>query len=273
VSEEGGHEMTSKFTIFTSAVMISAVLMFPIKGKAALGDQMLSKGMKNEDVRELQEYLLTKSVFPYPSTTGYFGPITDGAVKKFQTQHDLKVDGIAGPQTISNIKILRFGDIGRPVTKLQRSLQGWGYYKGPIDGIYGKGTKNAVLLFQRDKQLKQDGIAGPQTFKKLNERAVVTKQQVKELTVTSTAYTANCKGCSGITKMGMDLKKYPNGKVVAVDPNVIPLGSIVEVEGYGKAIAGDIGGGIKGNEIDVFIPNENNALQWGKKNVKIRVYE
>lgn len=98
-----------------------------------------------------------------------------------------------------------------------------------------------------------------------------TTQVKKEFTVSATAYTAYCNGCSGITKTGINLKANPNQKVIAVDPKVIPLGSKVYVEGYGHAIAGDIGSAIKGNKIDVFIPNRANALKWGRKQVKIQV--
>lgn len=73
--------------------------------------------------------------------------------------------------------------------------------------------------------------------------------------------------------MGVDLKKYPEAKVIAVDPNVIPIGSIVEVEGYGKAIAADIGGAITGNKIDVFIAGQSSAINWGRKSVNIKVYQ
>ncbi|MBD1378962.1 LysM peptidoglycan-binding domain-containing protein [Metabacillus arenae] len=95
----------------------------------------------------------------------------------------------------------------------------------------------------------------------------------KEISVTATAYTANCEGCSGTTSTGIDLKANPNQKVIAVDPNVIPLGSKVHVEGYGEAIAGDTGGAIKGNKIDVFISSESEAQQWGTKEVKVKVLE
>lgn len=94
---------------------------------------------------------------------------------------------------------------------------------------------------------------------------------VKEFTVSSTAYTAYCKGCSGITRTGINLKKNPGAKVIAVDPKVIPLGTKVWVEGYGYAVAGDTGGAIKGKKIDVFIPDRNKALKWGRKNVKIKI--
>ncbi len=95
----------------------------------------------------------------------------------------------------------------------------------------------------------------------------------KEFIVTATAFTANCNGCSGITKTGINLKQNPNAKVIAVDPKVIPLGTKVHVEGYGYAVAGDIGSAIKGNKIDVFIPTKAEAYKWGRKNVKIKILD
>ena len=93
----------------------------------------------------------------------------------------------------------------------------------------------------------------------------------KTFTMTATAYTAYCKGCSGITKTGLNLRKYPDLKVIAVDPKVIPLGSKVWVEGYGVAIAGDTGGAIKGKKIDIFVKNKKAAYNWGRKKVTVKL--
>ncbi|WP_405100525.1 3D domain-containing protein [Oceanobacillus sp. FSL H7-0719] len=93
----------------------------------------------------------------------------------------------------------------------------------------------------------------------------------KSFTVSSTAYTANCAGCSGITTTGIDLKKNSNAKVIAVDPSVIPLGSLVHVEGYGYAIAGDTGSAIRGKKIDVFYSSKSKALNWGVRTVKVTI--
>ena len=95
----------------------------------------------------------------------------------------------------------------------------------------------------------------------------------KEMSVTATAYTAYCEGCSGTTYTGIDLRSNPNQKVIAVDPSIIPLGSRVWVEGYGEAIAGDIGGAIKGNIIDVFLEDKQDALNWGRKTVTIKILD
>lgn len=93
----------------------------------------------------------------------------------------------------------------------------------------------------------------------------------KEFYVTSTAYTANCSGCSGRTATGINLRANPNIKVIAVDPSVIPLGTKVYVEGYGYAIAADKGSAVKGYKIDVFFPSTSDAYRWGRKRVKIKI--
>ncbi|MDQ6597586.1 MULTISPECIES: LysM peptidoglycan-binding and 3D domain-containing protein [Bacillus] len=97
------------------------------------------------------------------------------------------------------------------------------------------------------------------------------KQAAKQITVKATAYTASCEGCSGITKTGVNIKANPNAKVIAVDPNVIPLGSKVYVEGFGEATAADTGSAIKGNRIDVFIPSEADAIDFGVKQLKVTI--
>lgn len=100
-----------------------------------------------------------------------------------------------------------------------------------------------------------------------------TSKSYKTYTVKATAYTANCKNCSGITATGLNLKKNPNVKAISVDPKLIPLGSKVYVEGYGTAIAADTGGAMKGKKIDVFMSSKSKALKWGVKTVKIKVYQ
>ncbi|WP_112182295.1 3D domain-containing protein [Paraliobacillus zengyii] len=93
------------------------------------------------------------------------------------------------------------------------------------------------------------------------------------ITVTATAYTAECTGCSGITATGINLNEDRNKKVIAVDPSVIPLGTRVYVEGYGEAIAGDTGGAIKGSKIDIHVPTKDEAFQWGVRTVDVTILD
>jgi 3D (Asp-Asp-Asp) domain-containing protein len=122
------------------------------------------------------------------------------------------------------------------------------------------------------KKLKKAAAAENKPAKKTVSRSASTNA-VKEFIVSATAYTAYCNGCSGITKTGINLRENPDLKVISVDPNVIELGTKVYVEGYGYAIAGDTGGAIKGNKIDVFISTKSEANKWGGKNVKITIVE
>ncbi|WP_221568444.1 peptidoglycan-binding protein [Alkalihalobacillus sp. TS-13] len=262
--------LRAMFMVFVVGALLLAAPSFT---EAALGDRMLGKGSSGSDVAELQDYLMTKGVFPYHTSTGYYGDITVEAVKDFQRKRNLKVDGIAGPQTNHAVKVLRYGNIGKQVIHIQYQLKQTGHYSSNLDGIYGNGTVSAVKSFQKQQGLVVDGIAGPNTRSALDNKSKRGSAAGKALTVESTAYTAECDGCSGVTKMGLDLKKYPDAKVIAVDPSVIPLGSLVKVEGYGVAIAADTGGGVNGNAIDVFIPNRDDAIKWGRKNVRVEVIE
>jgi len=65
-------------------------------------------------------------------------------------------------------RLLYEGTVGYDVLQLQMILQSLGYDPGPIDGIFGPRTKNAVMRFQRDNGLKVDGIVGPETMKIIN---------------------------------------------------------------------------------------------------------
>lgn len=61
--------------------------------------------------------------------------------------------------------------------------------------------------------------------------------------------------------------------VVAVDPNVIPLGSRLYIPGYGMAIAADTGGAIRGNRIDLLMDSYDAAMNFGRQSVEVYVLE
>lgn len=93
----------------------------------------------------------------------------------------------------------------------------------------------------------------------------------KTVIVESTAYSVAESASSFYTALGIDLRQNP--MVIAVDPRVIPLGSRVEVSGYGTAIAGDTGGAIKGNKIDVHFSSVAQCLQWGRRTVTVKILD
>ncbi|ELS0477284.1 3D domain-containing protein [Enterococcus faecalis] len=89
------------------------------------------------------------------------------------------------------------------------------------------------------------------------------------LQMESTAYSWREAGASNLSATGIDLSKESN--VVAVDPSVIPLGSLVKVSGYGFAIAGDTGGAIQGNIIDVHFDSVDQCRFWGRRQVTVEI--
>ena len=91
------------------------------------------------------------------------------------------------------------------------------------------------------------------------------------LTVEATAYSYNEAGLSNYTADGTNLVSEPN--VIAVDPSVIPLGSYVEIPGYGIFRAADTGGAIYGNRIDVHLVNLNDVYNFGRRTITIRVLQ
>ena len=96
----------------------------------------------------------------------------------------------------------------------------------------------------------------------------------EQITVIATAYVSNCQGCIGITKGGTDVRNtiyHDSGyRIIATDPDIIPLGSLVEINGQ-KFIADDIGGAIKGHRIDILMESESEALEFGIKEMNVTI--
>lgn len=81
----------------------------------------------------------------------------------------------------------------------------------------------------------------------------------------ATAYTADSAGGDGMTAIG----RHAGFGIVAVDPRVIPLGTRLFIPGYGFAIAGDTGGDIVGDRIDLGFDTDRDALQFGRRSVTV----
>lgn len=90
-------------------------------------------------------------------------------------------------------------------------------------------------------------------------------------TVRVTAY-CPCTKCThglGLTRTGKSA--WTEG--VAVDPRIIPLGSRIDIPGYGNWVeADDTGGKIRGNRLDVRVSTHQEAVDWGVQHIKVRVW-
>jgi 3D (Asp-Asp-Asp) domain-containing protein len=84
----------------------------------------------------------------------------------------------------------------------------------------------------------------------------------------SLVVSATCYDLPGRTATGMPV----GWGVVAVDPSVIPLGTRLYIPGYGKGVAADVGGGIRGRIIDLWFPTYDRCAAWGYRTVTITIY-
>jgi len=83
----------------------------------------------------------------------------------------------------------------------------------------------------------------------------------------SDIFESTCYCETGITASGLEA----GAGRVAVDPLVIPLGTNLQIDGYGFAVAADTGELIKGKMIDVFLPACSACIQWGRRQVKVKI--
>ncbi|VBB07647.1 Hypothetical protein LUCI_2912 [Lucifera butyrica] len=183
-----------------------------------------------------------------------------------------------------------YGMRGKDIFTIQQYLIKAKYLAGMPDGKYGYQTLRAVIQFQRDSGLPVNGVIDEKTrtalknFRGTRPKAVPVVPHNKPtysrprnnnenpsylytIPVIATAYTANDEGCTGITYSGHRLRRG----LVAVDPDVIPLGTRLYVPGYGVAVADDIGGAIQGNRIDLAMDSLKEAFGWGRRQVTVYV--
>jgi 3D (Asp-Asp-Asp) domain-containing protein len=117
-----------------------------------------------------------------------------------------------------------------------------------------------------------DGLTGQEIEQLEAEReasrlidAEVSRGGERILTMEATAYTWTGQRTASGT--------WPAIGTVATDPEVIPLGTKIWVEGYGEAVAEDTGGLVKGNIIDLYFPTESECWEFGRRQVEVRVLE
>lgn len=174
--------------------------------------------------------------------------VSDSSLEKGKTK--IKVKGANGlKQTTYSVTTENGTEVSRE--KISETT-----VKNPVEQVVSVGTKA--------KQSKKTVTA--QGGKKLNYS--------KKITVTATAYTAS----SGSRTASGKAAQYG---VVAVDPNVIPLGTRLYIEStddgkswkYGYCVAGDTGGAIKGNKVDLYYNSQSQCLQFGRRSAIVYVLD
>ncbi|MDR1664408.1 MAG: peptidoglycan-binding protein [Clostridiales bacterium] len=175
----------------------------PLTLAAAYPGSPLYVGSRGENVRQIQECLNNVSrrfpMIPYLAEDGVFGNATKNAVLIFQSMFGLSRDAVVGPATWNKLTqecsslgegnngeggggypgyILGVGSSGDAVLRVQKNLNkisalypAYSLPKIAEDGIFGNGTRNAVITFQRQAGLNPDGLVGTLTWNKLAEAA------------------------------------------------------------------------------------------------------
>ncbi len=140
-------------------------------------------GDESNNVKAMQQRLKALGYFS-GTCTGYYGTATREAVKAFQRNNNLSVDGIAGTATLrklasseakkangssagDDVEVLRPGMTGAAVKTMQTRLRALGYFNHSLDGRYDSQVTEAVKAFQKRNGLTVDGIAGAKTLAKL----------------------------------------------------------------------------------------------------------
>ena len=165
---------------------------------------------------------------------------------------------LEGQQTTKNMQILN--------DELKRIEADNGMLRGLIDVVIELEAinKRQYFLLEEYKSVIQHHD------NKNLERLVIKQVEATAYTHVAVAGVADINGTGdGITASG---KKVQEG-MIAVDRSIIPLGTKVFVEGYGVMVASDTGGAIKGDRIDIFMDNRQEALDFGRQTLTIAYYK
>ena len=164
------------------------------------GDGSLQYGDQSSEVKKMQQRLKELGYFD-TTCTGYFGGVTETALKAFQKRNSLTVDGKAGTSTLSKLysssakaaqtessqngstnqnnkeetkeTVLKQGDRSDEVKTLQTRLKALGYFNDNVTGYFGSKTEDAVKAFQARNSLTVNGVANEATVKKLLSSSAV----------------------------------------------------------------------------------------------------
>lgn len=240
------------------------------------GGESYGVGDRGSDVKTIQRKLKRLGYLD-GEADGIYGGQTEDAVTAFQKEQGLSVTGGVNSATrtkLNEVYVAQTGDYilsegarGKRVIHLQNQLLLHGYDPGVVDGVFGAGTADAIRRLQDETGLETTGVADEDVWDALDNAPYFRGKYTKTYHMRSTAYTPYDGGGEGHTALG----GFAGKGHAAVDPSVIPLGSIVFIEGYGYAICDDIGGAIHGNIIDVGVDTLAQAYQWGTKS-RVKVY-
>jgi len=169
-------------------------------------------------------------------------------------------------------KIIRPGKEGVIIHLVEKTYENGVYVDSRVltKTVSAEKQDQIVAVGTKKPQSKAAVLSASETAKKITRDGVTFKAKKVLKNVTLTAYSAGFESTGktedhpqyGITASGTRVKE---GRTIAVDPNVIPLGWWVYIEGIGFRRAEDKGSAIKGKKIDIYYDSEAKAERFGKK--------
>lgn len=246
-----GDQVKTVYTCFDTVGEVCADAGYEISDDCKANyraDEVIVPGMKVEVFKHTYEVLTTDEIIPFDVDARINPSLNEGAVCIVQ-------EGINGKKTtVTKISYVNGVETSRQILSS-------GITQNPVTEIKEIGASKAIMT----------------------SRGEIVRYS-KVIKCTATAYDLSYASCGknpgdrgyGITASGM---KAQYG-VIAVDPRVIPLGTRLYVEAYdgnswtyGYCIAGDTGGAIKGNRIDLFYDSHSEAIQFGRRAANVYVLQ
>jgi peptidoglycan hydrolase-like protein with peptidoglycan-binding domain len=188
----------------------------------------LQQGDRGPEVTALQQRLQTLGFYD-GLPTGYFGPETEAAVRRFQQSRGISANGVVSSSTLfalnsnvpgipyripivqrplppisNSLSIISLGDTGSQVRKIQQRLRDLNYYNGPINGCFDTATQDALIWFQESRGVTVNGIAGPTTQNSLFNLQSVARPATQITAVVAT--TPPISGASNIQQLQQRLR-------------------------------------------------------------------
>lgn len=201
--------------------------------------------------------------------------ITERDSSKYVNEKTVKQSGVNGKK-IETVKIVKKN--GKEISREVLSTE---ILSEPQSEIIVCGTKQKEAVTAKKKSVAK-GNSGFKTASSEASAAIVSSNSKgfsysKVINVTATAYDPSPSSNAGYSKTAYGLT--PQYGVVAVDPSVIPLGTRLYIESsdggaswvYGYCIAGDTGGAIKGNKVDLCFNTKAECRAFGRKSATVYI--
>ena len=191
--------------------------------------ELLHPGDRSAAAAEVRAILAALGLLnnTHPATVDVLDPAADRALRAFQQNRGLTVDGIVGPDTYRALYSARWrlGDRvlihnatapqhGDDVESLQNNLLGLGYDSGRADGLFGPLTEKALRNFQRDSGLLPDGVCAGATLRALDQlgRRIVggRPQLLREMAAVADARICSASGSSSTRATAAPISASPS---------------------------------------------------------------